>query len=93
MKFLKCILLFALLPCMLISCGDTGETEETEETALTEIECNSSVIGYTYENKILGSVADPFILEHRGTYYLYSTGGTQYTVRTSKDLVNWEKTE
>ena len=71
--------------------GDAGEAEVTKDATLTEIECNSSVLGYTYENKILGGVADPFILEHRGTYYLYSTGGTQYHVRTSKDLGNWEK--
>ncbi len=42
-----------------------------------------------YCNKIEGSAADPFILEHNGTYYLYATGGSRFTVRKSQNLIRW----
>src|SRR5438093_24755 len=43
-----------------------------------------------YQNPILADVADPFVLKHRGEYYLYRTevrGGLD--VFTSRDLVHW----
>ena len=81
-----------LIPFMLAGCGG-GNAEETTAETVIEIESNPSALGYTYQNKIVGGTADPFILEHRGTYYLYCTGGTQFRVQTSKDLVNWTKQE
>ena len=90
MRFLKRFMSLMLIPFMLAGCG--GDTaEETTAESIVEIEATPSLLGYTYQNKIEGSAADPFILEYRGTYYLYSTGGTKFTVRTSKDLVNWTK--
>lgn len=49
----------------------------------------------TYTNPIIAEqgLADPDVLFHEGTYYLYPTGGTRqgYVVFTSTDLVNWTK--
>lgn len=50
----------------------------------------------TYTNGVLPDIADPHVLKHDGTYYLYGTHATDYPamengipVYTSKDLVNW----
>lgn len=91
MKKITTILCIILAATTLFACGKN--TEIPEETAMIEIENNSSPTGYTYQNKITGSAADPFILEHGGAYYLYSTGGSKFTVRKSFDLVNWETQE
>lgn len=34
---------------------------------------------------------DPFVLQHRGRYYAYSTGVTQVNVSVSTDLVEWTR--
>ncbi len=91
MKKIITILCIILAAATLFACGKN--TEIPEETAMIELENNSSPTGYTYQNKITGSAADPFILEHGGAYYLYSTGGSKFTVRKSFDLVNWETQE
>ncbi len=45
----------------------------------------------TYRNPLLRDVADPFVLKHRGEYYLYRTSiaGGGLDVSTSRDLVHW----
>ncbi|MBQ8732800.1 MAG: glycoside hydrolase family 43 protein [Oscillospiraceae bacterium] len=43
----------------------------------------------TFRNPVDLFFADPEVLYHDGTYYLYGTGGAGYTVKTSTDLVNW----
>jgi beta-xylosidase len=45
----------------------------------------------TYANPLDVQIADPFVLKHDGTYYLYGTHKTEagYHVWTSRDLVNW----
>jgi len=48
----------------------------------------------TYTNPIIDEIgpADPCVIEHRGTYYLYPTGDNRsYHVYTSRDLVRWTK--
>jgi beta-xylosidase len=49
----------------------------------------------TYTNPVIPdeSLADPTVMFHEGTYYLYPTGGVYrgYSVYTSKDLVHWTK--
>ena len=42
-----------------------------------------------YENPVADG-ADPEILYHEGTYYLYTSHAKKVRVRTSKDLVNWQ---
>jgi beta-xylosidase len=50
----------------------------------------SPVRGATYTNPIDIDVADPFVLTHDGTYYLYGTSARDgYKVWSSKDLVHW----
>ncbi|MBQ4150843.1 MAG: glycoside hydrolase family 43 protein [Clostridia bacterium] len=84
---MKKLLSILLLLFVLLGCSE----EFPEETGIIELENNTSTVGYSYQNKITGDAADPFILEYAGTYYLYSTGSTALYVRTSKDLVNWTK--
>lgn len=44
---------------------------------------------------IEGNLADPTVIEHAGTYYLYATGDVNgdngYRAFTSTDLVNWQR--
>lgn len=79
---------------LLAGCGKNENPSETGnlqvETIPAEIKNGRALPGYYYENNLTDSAADPFILEHDGTYYLYSTGGSKFTVRTSKDLVVWQ---
>ncbi len=49
-----------------------------------------------YDNSkgVVSKLADPFVFQHDGTYYLYGTGSGSNTgipVYTSKDLVNWSE--
>src|SRR4051812_41511574 len=46
----------------------------------------------TYANPLPVSLADPCILRHEGTYYLYGTSAPSqgFLVWTSRDLVRWE---
>ncbi len=47
----------------------------------------------TYTNPIIADIgpADPSVLYHDGTYYLYVTGGRNYPLYTSPDLVDWTR--
>lgn len=82
-----CILLacFALVGCNKQEKANNTTTAKT----YTEIENGRTRPGYYYTNYITTGAADPFILEHDGIYYLYSTGGSKFTVRTSLDLCFW----
>lgn len=44
--------------------------------------------GSVYTNPVVAG-ADPEVYYENGTYYLYTWGNKSITVRTSKDLVNW----
>lgn len=61
---------------------------------LTEVKTGTVSPSMFYQNMLAGkgeySTADPMILKHGDTYYLYYTGGTTLTVRSSTDLKNWE---
>lgn len=50
----------------------------------------------TYSNPVIDdNLADPVVIQHDGTYYLYATGEVDgdngYRVYTSEDLVNWKR--
>ena len=50
----------------------------------------------TYRNPVIDdNLADPVVIRHDGTFYLYATGEVQgdngYRVYTSEDLVNWQR--
>ncbi|MBE6679041.1 MAG: hypothetical protein E7598_00795 [Ruminococcaceae bacterium] len=91
MKKLLLLICFVLSAVILFGCGE--KTDMPEENALIELDNNVKLSSFTYQNKITGSAADPFILKDGGAYYLYSTGGSRFTVRKSFDLINWETQE
>ena len=76
----------AVLFCSLIFASCSHKTEFVEPSLnLDEIDANQ-----IYQNPVLSGHADPDVLLHNGTYYLYSTGGYGgYQVFTSQDLANW----
>jgi GH43 family beta-xylosidase/uncharacterized protein YjdB len=54
----------------------------------------------TYTNSVMPGIADPYVLYHEGTYYLYGTHTEDWPmmtngikVYTSTDLVNWKEHE
>lgn len=81
---------FFCIALALLALSGCGKQESKDTTPkYTEIKNGRNRPGYYYTNQITPSAADPFVLEHDGTYYLYSTGGTKLSVRTSKDLCFW----
>ena len=73
---------------------DNGRGASFDSLTLSAVEPAVSPAA-TYQNPVFGaSGADPGVLYHNGTYYLYSTnyvsGAKGYPVYTSPDLVNWE---
>ena len=73
---------------------DNGHGASFDSLTVTALE-NEKTDGRTYKNPVFGNVsgADPGVLYHDGTYYLYCTSyapiNVGYYVYTSKDLVNW----
>lgn len=52
----------------------------------------SPTLPATYHNPLVRDVADPFVLKHRGEYYLYRTEVRgALDVLTSRDLVHWRQ--
>lgn len=56
------------------------------------------ITGPTYTNSVMPGIADPYVLFHEGTYYLYGTHTADWPmmqngikVYTSTDLVNWKE--
>ncbi len=89
-RFSKCILC-VLMTCIFLfaftACGE--KVRDGEEPTMTGQ--SSQNVQQLPENPIMEG-ADPFILLHEGTYYLYSTNAPDdgYLVYTSTDLKNWE---
>lgn len=55
-------------------------------------ENNEAIPEDTYTNPVMGDGADPFVLYHDGTYYMYVTNSYSWNgfeVFTSKDLYDW----
>lgn len=88
MKKIALILCSLLATLSLFGCSEQKK-EDAPTVTYTEIENGRVRPGFYYNNNLTDSAADPFILEHDGTYYLYSTGGSKFTVRTSQDLCFW----
>jgi len=99
MKLLKIVLCWILLAAALASCGGGGAVEttepvtdapETEEVIeVKEIKNGPHYAASYYTNNLIDKAADPFILSHNGMYYLYCTGGSQFSVRSSTNLKSW----
>lgn len=98
-RFLSMLLAMVFIALALPACnnGSTNDTDTTDDTtekpALTEIGNSVLSPSWYYQNPLTGSAADPMIVEHEGTYYLYSTGGTKLSVRTSKNLKTWSSSK
>ena len=93
---------FTVLMCIATLAGcnqpDSSATSENEgdltgSTELVEIKNAILSPGTYYTNPLTGSAADPMIVEHEGVYYLYSTGGSQLSVRSSKNLLTWSESK
>jgi xylan 1,4-beta-xylosidase len=59
-------------------------------------EASAATPDRTYRNPVIDeNLADPAVIRHDGTYYLYATGAVDgdngYRVYTSADLVNWKR--
>lgn len=91
---------FAVMSSLSGCGGEAQTTDTTADTAaeqnafentdgLTEVKGGPVSPGVFYQNPLEGSAADPMIVKHEDTYYLYSTGGTQLSVRSSKNLLTW----
>ena len=83
---------------VLSSCINLGNSTDTtvdtsgEDNGVAEyIDISNGILtpGKYYANPLAGSAADPMIVEHEGVFYLYSTGNTTLSVRTSKNLLTW----
>ena len=63
--------------------------------AATERSAAAQAVTAIYTNPVIPGedLADPTVILHEGTYYLYPTGGVRqgYVVYTSRDLVHWTK--
>ncbi len=69
----------------------TGCNNEPATPEITEVKNGQLLPGYYYVNKLCDGAADPFVLEHEGMYYLYCTGGSKFTVRTSQFMNIWQE--
>lgn len=68
----------------LLTCGTIGSAQTPKATT-------APAPAATYQNPLVGHVADPYVLKHRGEYYLYFTSeGQGLGVYTSRDLVRWK---
>lgn len=97
-KNLLCVILAAI---SLASCGagsaadTTVPADSVTDAAVTvtpeiiEIKQGSVQSGAYYENNLADNAADPFILHYENKYYLYCTGGSKFSVRTSSNLKSW----
>lgn len=97
-KVLLCAFALLLCSCSANPPADTTDIPQTTEPAateeviqLTEIDNGMAYNNSYYTNNLCDGTADPFILQHNGIYYLYCTGGSQYHVRKSTDLIHWTK--
>ena len=66
-----------------------GTADNTSPEDLIEIKSGLISPGTYYMNPLKDGTADPMIVEHEGTYYLYYTGGSKLGVRTSTNLLSW----
>ena len=77
--------------------GVEGRASAPERAAGAGAERSTAAKGpaATYTNPVIPgeNLADPTVILHEGTYYLYPTGGIRqgYVVYTSRDLVHWTK--
>ena len=101
MRILACLLCLCSITSCFVGCGGDAAATDTGSDAVTDggdnvdpsglVEVKSGLItpGAYYMNPLKDSAADPMIVEYEGKFYLYSTGGTKLSVRTSDNLLTW----
>lgn len=101
MRILACLLCLCSITSCFVGCGgDTTSTGDGSDTAteggnnvdpgdLVEVKSGLITPGSYYMNPLEDSAADPQVIKHEDKYYLYSTGGTTLSVRSSDNLSNW----
>lgn len=102
LRILVCLLCLCSISSCFVGCaGETASTDTGSDTvtgggedttdpdALIEVKSSLITPGTYYMNPLTGSAADPMIIKHGDTYYLYSTGGKTLSVRSSKNLMSW----
>jgi beta-xylosidase len=60
--------------------------------ATAQITKKAPATAATYTNPLPVKLGDPYVLQTKGTYYMYGTGGADkgFAAYSSKDLVNWK---
>lgn len=83
-RFIAVFSLIALLVAPAAGCASVGEPQTASRN-------RSTLPEGTYVNPLGVRLADPSVLEHEGTYYLYATtdGHRGFRVWTSENLVDW----
>jgi GH43 family beta-xylosidase/uncharacterized protein YjdB len=92
---------FDLLDASHLATGKIGLRTWNADAKFDNIKVSSyheAITGLTYTNSVLPNIADPFVLQHDGKYYLYGTNTSAdpnkpkgFKVYTSTDLVNWSE--
>ncbi|MFT2009585.1 family 43 glycosylhydrolase [Pontibacter sp. 13R65] len=77
-----------LLPALLLWAGCNNSSSDQNTAAATE-----EAEAYTGNPVLPGDFADPHILQHQDTFYIYATTGSEATVWRSADFVNWKLTK
>ena len=95
-----CLLLcLVCLSYVFCGCADTTTSDTTLDTTdgvvdpadLIKVRNSTVSRANSYTNSLADDAADPMIIEHEGTYYLYATGNKILSVRTSKNLTTWSE--
>lgn len=78
--------LLLLASSLCLTAGCSGSREQQVDEQMQEVLYSGNPI-------LPGDFADPSILVHRDTFYIYATTGSEATVWYSPDFVNWKLTK
>ncbi|WP_224997864.1 family 43 glycosylhydrolase [Cesiribacter sp. SM1] len=83
--------LFILMSLLYLqqSCSGSGEQQVTEEQ---EQQLEQQEVVFSGNPILPGNFADPCILVHQDTFYIYATTGSEATVWYSPDFTDWKLT-
>jgi arabinoxylan arabinofuranohydrolase len=85
-KILSSLLLLSCLLGMLLACTGGSQSRQTEQPA-------ARAVPYSGNPILPGDFADPCILVHQDTFYIYATTGNEATVWYSADFQDWTLTK
>lgn len=78
-------MLAASLLCLLLSCSGSREQQQIGQ--------DPKAVVYSGNPILPGDFADPCILVHQDTFYIYATTGSEATVWYSSNFVDWQLTK